>query len=212
MREAAEPRRRGRPAAIDREDRRALVLEAFGRTFSVADPGSLSMDAIARAAGMSKRTLYGLFEDRGALFMAYFDRIGRDFIRELPPEAQDLPLRERLVLMLEPRPQGPSMLPLEIMRCIIAEAPERPDMARAFFRQVHGRATGLVRAELDRAMDRGELRACDTAMAAAILLDMIKPNTLGWLLDPGANPCLDGRRARFSAALDIALGGLSAAR
>lgn len=78
-------RRRGRPAALSHDERRALVLDALGRVYHEGGADNLTMAAVARSAGMSKRTLYGIFEDRGALFLAYFERISCCFIREVPP-------------------------------------------------------------------------------------------------------------------------------
>nr|WP_256368213.1 TetR/AcrR family transcriptional regulator [Mangrovicoccus sp. HB161399] len=201
-------RRRGRPAALGQAARRALVLDALDLVYEEGGAGSLTMAEVARRAGMSKRTLYEIFEDRGALFTAYFDKVGCQFIRDLPAEAEGLPLAERLTLILEPREECPTALPLEIFRCIIAEAPARPEMAREFMRKLRQRAMGIVRAELDRAILRGEIRPADTALVSSILLDMIHQNLVVQLMDPGTQQCLDERCRRFRTALDIALDGL----
>lgn len=209
MNAQATPRRRGRPAALDRDERRTLVLDALDRAYDDGGAACLTMDAVARSAGMSKRTLYGLFADRGALFIAYFDRLGQDFIRDLPPEAQGLPLEERLTMMLSPQSDCPTGLPFEILRCIIAEAPDRPDMASEFHRKVRGRAIAMVQAELDRSAQRGEIRSTDTALAAAMVLDIIKPNVLDHLMQPGALLSLPDRQKRFHQGLTMALRGLA---
>ncbi|WP_138469417.1 TetR/AcrR family transcriptional regulator [Poseidonocella sp. HB161398] len=201
-------RRRGRPAALDQDERRALVLDALDLAYQEGGAAGLTMQAVARRAGMSKRTLYSIFEDRGALFSAYFDRVGCNFIRDLPPCAATRPLAERLTLVIEPREECPTALPLEIFRCIIAEAPLRPEMAREFTRKLRQRALGIMQAELGRAVMLGEIRAVDTGLVAEILLDMMHQNLVVQLMDPSAAQSLEDRQRRFQTALRIALDGL----
>jgi len=53
---------------------RQAVLAAAGRLFDDAgDPGGVSMDDIARAAGVGKGTLFRRFGDRGTLLRAVYD-------------------------------------------------------------------------------------------------------------------------------------------
>ena len=53
---------------------RQAVLAAAGRLFDDAgDPGGVSMDDIARAAGVGKGTLFRRFGDRGSLLRAVYD-------------------------------------------------------------------------------------------------------------------------------------------
>ena len=61
MTDTVSPRRPRKDAAANR----AGLLSAAARTLAV-DPGA-SVDAIARAAGLSRRALYGHFDDRDAL-------------------------------------------------------------------------------------------------------------------------------------------------
>jgi len=53
---------------------RAAVLRAASRLFDdSAEPGDVSMDDIARAAGVGKGTLFRRFGDRSALLSAVYD-------------------------------------------------------------------------------------------------------------------------------------------
>ncbi|MCA8883974.1 MAG: TetR/AcrR family transcriptional regulator [Rhodobacteraceae bacterium] len=208
---AKKPRRRGRPTALSADERRERILDALGGVFDQGGLENLTMDAVARAAGMSKRTLYELFADRAALFEAYFQRLSSTFVRELPADAADLPLADRLALMLAPRPIADSALPLAILRAVVAEAPERPDMACAFHRKARGRILSMVEAEIARAMQRGELPPVDPALAATVLCDMVKPNALDHLLNPATRLDLEAREARFRFALAVFLNGIAAA-
>src|SRR5258708_8265305 len=62
--------RRGRPCQIAEPKRRQLLLDAAESVFVELGYSSASMDDIARRAGMSKKTLYRLFETKEALFAA----------------------------------------------------------------------------------------------------------------------------------------------
>src|SRR6266567_3099344 len=62
--------RRGRPCQIAEPERRQLLLDAAESVFLESGYSSASMDDIARRAGMSKKTLYRLFETKESLFAA----------------------------------------------------------------------------------------------------------------------------------------------
>ncbi|WP_084154929.1 TetR/AcrR family transcriptional regulator [Polycyclovorans algicola] len=64
---AAAPIRRGRPKD---PEKRVAILKAAKTLFSQRGFGDTSMDALARAAGVSKLTLYSHFADKDALFVA----------------------------------------------------------------------------------------------------------------------------------------------
>ncbi|MGP0180056.1 TetR/AcrR family transcriptional regulator, partial [Escherichia coli] len=58
---ASTPKRRGRPPALSLDARRRLILEAAEEVFFASGYGAASMEEIARVAGMSKKTVYGLY-------------------------------------------------------------------------------------------------------------------------------------------------------
>src|SRR5580765_7400709 len=61
---------RGRPRQIDEEERRQLLIEAAEKVFVEMGYGTANVDDIAKRAGMSKKTLYQLFETKESLFAA----------------------------------------------------------------------------------------------------------------------------------------------
>src|SRR5882724_3967062 len=78
----ADPRRSDRmnllggPSRHERADaarNRARVLEVADQLFSNGDPRSVTMDEIARAAGVGRATLYRRYPDPGAVAVALLD-------------------------------------------------------------------------------------------------------------------------------------------
>nr|WP_256439155.1 TetR/AcrR family transcriptional regulator [Rubellimicrobium arenae] len=182
----------------------------MGEVFRAAGMSGTTMAAVARQAGMSKRTLYDVFSDRAALFGAYLQRLRSDFVQPLDEAALHLPLEERLRHLLAPRSCPTSFdLPLAILRAMIAEAPERPDMARSFLDEGPRAIQALIRAELDRAVARGEIGIADTGAAATLLSDMIRPSPLEVLIDPGELPDDPAVQARFNLAIEVFLRGIA---
>lgn len=206
----AECSKRGRPTVIGADERREMILNALGDLFCDAGMNGVTMAAVARKAGMSKRTVYEVFSDRAALFGAYLKRLRGDFVQPLNAAALDLPLEVRLRLLLAPRPCPTSFdLPLAILRAMIAEAPDRPDMARSFLDEGPRAIQALIRDELDRAVRRGEIVIGDTDAAAALLKDMIRHNPLDVLIDPDSLPEEQEIQARFDLALRVFMRGIA---
>ncbi|WP_176556315.1 TetR/AcrR family transcriptional regulator [Rubellimicrobium rubrum] len=204
--------KRGRPVAIPVQDRRKLILDALDEAFREAGLNGTSMAAVARKAGMSKRTVYEAFEDRAALFGAYLRRLRDDFIRPLDGDDHSLPLEERLQRLLAPRSDPASFeLPLAILRAMIAEGPHRPDLARSFLEEGPRAVQGMIRAELDRSVARGEIVIADTQAAAALLNDMIRPSPFEVLIDPASLATEEQIQARFELAIRVFLRGITGA-
>lgn len=66
--ESAEKKGPGRPPVLSPSDRRRRILDAAEAAFTAKGYGETSMDDIARACGMSKKTLYAVFADKAELF------------------------------------------------------------------------------------------------------------------------------------------------
>src|ERR1700759_4860551 len=61
-------RGRGRPQVRCDEETRAVIVDAARKQFAGTGFASTSMDSVARAAGVSTKTLYRLFPNKQALF------------------------------------------------------------------------------------------------------------------------------------------------
>lgn len=176
--------RRGRPRVLSAAARRERILDALEEVYLAGDLEAVTMDRVARQAGMSKRTVYAGFRDRTALLLGYLERHGANRIE--PPGAgrSAMPVDARLRDLLIVRPGGHGYgLPLDILRALLAEALRRPEVGCDFVSRILDRNRALVRAELDTAHRRGELHVPDPAEAADLLLDMVRPCLLEVLMD-----------------------------
>ena len=193
-------------------ERRGRILDALGEIFAEAGLDGVTMSALARRAGMSKRTLYDVFESRDALFAAYLAHKRSTFMGSLPPGLDDAPLAERLASLLAPRSiPGGCDLPLALLRICIAEGADYPLLARSVSDSGPLSMTAIIRDELDRAVARGEVRIPDTDGAAAVLRDMVRPSVLEVLLSDGPTDDPAPFEARFEMGLDLFLRGVGAA-
>jgi AcrR family transcriptional regulator len=207
-------RRRGRPVQIDPERRVELVLNATATLLSGRSLGDVTVSDIAAAAGMSKRTIYAMFDTREALLSACFTRIHETILRPLDPQEQALPLPERLRLLLTlHKPKGMESTSLEWLRSIVAQARTNPDLARPGIRSRH-LLLARICAELRRECDGGGLDLTDEGIeeCGAILMDMAFENALTCLLDPQARPGPETRDRRRDLAIAIFLDGIAGYR
>jgi len=173
MAEACAQARRGRPKQLSDTEREEIILDAMERVLVARGLKGASMAAIARAAGMSKRTLYEVFNSRDELFEACVRRIRASIFRPLSAEDADRPVAERLHRILMPDARhAADETPIAVLRGIMAEAPAHPDLARRFMKEGPEEARRLVARELDRAVARGEVDIADTALGADLLCGM----------------------------------------
>jgi TetR/AcrR family transcriptional regulator, mexJK operon transcriptional repressor len=151
------------------------IREAAGRLFLAQGYGAVSMDAIAREAGVSKATIYAHFADKAELFAALVkEECARQWPDTAPLEAEPGDLREALVAVgtayaeLLDSPKG-----VQSYRMVVAEAPRFPELARAFFDG--GRVIrDKLAAYLARAEAQGKLTLGDASLAAQQFLAMLR--------------------------------------
>jgi AcrR family transcriptional regulator len=98
------------PDAYERADaarNRTRILCAARRLFAERGAGCVSMDDVARAAGVGKGTLFRRFGSRAALALALLSEqeseFQEGFIRGAPPLGPGAPPRERLIAFGEAR-------------------------------------------------------------------------------------------------------------
>ncbi len=188
------------------EERVERIFGALDAVFARIGLERTTMAAIAAEAGMSKRTLYGLFADRDELLGAYIARIRGQFVHELEERDVDLSLEDRLRRLLAPCPRtSGSDLPVAVLRLALSGTETGPGSARARLARLRRQDRDLVRIELDRAVTRGEASIPDTAAAAAILEGMIRPSIADLLLDPATTSDRDAIHARFETGLTMFL-------
>jgi AcrR family transcriptional regulator len=167
--------RRGRPCLIAEPERRQLLLDAAESVFLGSGYSSASMDDVARRAGMSKKTLYRLFETKEALFAAVIAARRASFEAVIEEDCSDLQtagetLRAYLVsvarFVLAPRQAA-------LYRLVIAESQRAPEIAHAFHCEGPGKGRAPLSHWLARQNERGTLVVPDPQSAASMLFSMV---------------------------------------
>lgn len=169
--------KRGRPPVLTEDLRRQRILGAAERVFTDIGYGAATMEEIARAAGMSKKTLYGMFPDKRALFTALTNVIEIYPADALDPDPANSrkELRARLLSLAE---VALSKRQVEMTRLVISEARHCPELAEEF----HAKAMQKGRAYLVNALQTfadanpeiaiPDIEATAITLFAAILGDM----------------------------------------
>lgn len=164
------PRPRGRPKS---EAKRAAVMQAAARLFLEQGLQAVSMDQIAEAAGVSKRTVYGHFGSKEALFAActrWRSRERRFEAGGLAPNEDARSALLRLTKRLMTLVFDPDVIAM--CRVVQFEAAEHPEVARQFFENGPSQSHAVVVELLRRLIDRGDLRAHDVDVAAWQLINL----------------------------------------
>jgi AcrR family transcriptional regulator len=196
-----------RPSAQDpnrgREDgaKRRQIIDGARDVFLKDGFDAASMNEIARAAGVSKGTLYVYFDSKEALFealiredkreqaeqMCQFDHADRDIEAMLHQFGQRL-----LDLMLRPTS-------VAHFRIVVSVATKFPSIGRAFYEA--GPRIGLRRLSdyLQAQVEAGVIVIDDTALAAAIFCDMLKSRFLPVLLCVEPKPSAEAITAHIEA-------------
>jgi len=191
-------------------EREAIIISAAERIILTKGLAAASMAAIATEAGMSKRTLYDVFESRTALFASVIRRVHKMLTRPLQESELSLPLAERLRLLLTPANKKFSdPLPLAILRAVVTEAERQPDLVQEFLLEGPHAFVSMVRRELDRSVQRGEISISNTEAAARLMTDMAHGNALEHLLvQQTAQARERDYERRVALAIRVFLGGI----
>ena len=164
-----------RPSEVEPPKRQA-ILDAATELFTAHGYGAVSMDAIARAANVSKATLYAHFRSKDELFATIIreacqsNLAAREF---LPQEDGDVRaaltrLAGRMLrFLLEDRS-------LAIHRVVIAESVRFPELGRAFFESGPLMFSAAFGAWLTEQTEAGRLSVADPAQAADQFAGMLK--------------------------------------
>ncbi|HRJ61552.1 MAG TPA: TetR/AcrR family transcriptional regulator [Azospirillaceae bacterium] len=188
----------------------AQILEAASELFLRDGFGAVSMDAVAREAGVSKATLYAHFESKDRLFAALVKRECARLFGEgvdhgldglTPTEGLTLIGRRFVSLLMSPKAVAGH-------RIVVAEAARFPELARTFYEAGPGPTIAKVAGYLDKLNTAGLLRAPDPALAAEQFLGMLKSHLhLRLLLGMQAAPSPDDLERLIAAAVHLFVRG-----
>ena len=165
----------GRPSRLESAQLSDRILDVATALFLGNGYGATSIEAVAKRAGISKRTFYHRFRGKEELFEAVVRRL---IERWTPPF--DAALFEALSLAETMRRAAEHMLAvaltpeaLALHRIVIAEAPRFPGLARILHEL--GAAVGIERIAqyLERCIATGEIRRLDPRFAAEQFILMV---------------------------------------
>ncbi|WP_343503310.1 TetR/AcrR family transcriptional regulator [Alloyangia pacifica] len=163
-------------AGVRRGRKFEQVLEGARSIFLRDGFEGANVDDIARAAGVSKATLYSYFPDKRLLFMEMASRqcalqADEAMLKIDPsrPPAEVLPLVARSFLKFVLSEMGQ-----RIFRICIAEADRFPDLGRQFYQSGPMTMRGKLVTYLATARDRGEVAIDDLELAADQFTELCK--------------------------------------
>lgn len=207
----AKPRGPGRLSAADAAMLETRLLDAAEQVFVQQGYARSSMDAIARSAGASRKTIYARYANKAEVLTAVVNRLLLAAMAPQPEQAHAASTRSepreallQIARQLASLSEAPHVA--GINRLIFAEALQAPDLARLFL-DLHARAADDVRKNLEALREQGGLpRLRDSRLAAVIFIEMVAsmPRLRALL---GAPLGLKATDELTSAAVDIFLHG-----
>ncbi|MDB5513088.1 MAG: TetR family transcriptional regulator [Enterovirga sp.] len=169
------------PAAAPLDSaKRRQILDGARRVFLAEGFDGASMGEIARAAGVSKGTLYVYFDSKEALFEALTleERAGLAEalfrLDEADPDVRSA-LRQLGISFLE------AMLApdhVSVVRMVIGASEKFPRFGQAFYEAGPRRGAARLKSYLDRQVEAGRLVIADTAVAAEQFLSLCAASML----------------------------------
>jgi TetR/AcrR family transcriptional regulator, mexJK operon transcriptional repressor len=189
------------------KDNSTLIIDAARRLFLEHGYAATSMDVVAQQAGVSKATVYALFESKDNLFAAMIEREGHQQLVTLEADALapvGTVLREfatnAATLLLSPSN-------VALSRIVASEANRSPEIGRLFYANGPAKLIGRLGDYMAVAMQRGELRSAPPELAAAQFLAVVVAD-LQLRLAMGFRPPTVRRRNEIVAAgVDVFLRG-----
>lgn len=184
------------------------VVDAARTLFTEHGFGAVSMDQVAKSAGVSKATVYAHFQSKEQLFVAIVSNACRSYAEAVMPEVRDAAdIRTALtriahaiaVFLTAPRTMA-------IYRIIVAEGPRFPDLARGWYENGPRSFKRLLTGFLTEAAAKGQLKIEHPRLAAELFCAMVRgPLYMPVLLNyedpdvPDADAVIDGAVEMFLA-------------
>ncbi|MFG1461571.1 TetR/AcrR family transcriptional regulator [Xanthobacter sp. DSM 24535] len=202
-------RPRGRPQVRPDAETARLVLQAAETSFAERGYADTTIDEVAKAAGVAKKTVYRLFGGKADLLGGIIRARADTFTMSIEAETDDIPLDVALFDILEKFTHlvlSPEAIAQN--RLSTAEALRFPEVAAAFYE--HGRlhTTKALADWLAHQCERGLIRLDDPFTAASILLSMAADEPLRRTTLGIAAPAFDAvSRSRIATCVSLFLDG-----
>jgi AcrR family transcriptional regulator len=203
----------GRPTAQAALLLEAAILDDATAAFLRDGYAATTIEAIARACSVAKRTIYARWNGKPALFRAVLERLMAKWLATAGdwPDGDGLePALRRAagqILAVALTPEAVALHRLVIAEC--GRFPEVPVMLRQA-----GASLGTARLTvlLDRAVARGEIPAQDTMFAAEQFMDMLLAGPQRRALGLGVRLDADQARVWLDRTVLLFLGGVNSLR
>jgi TetR/AcrR family transcriptional regulator, mexJK operon transcriptional repressor len=173
----------------------AQVMDAGSALFTEHGFGAVSMDQVAKAAGVSKATVYAHFQSKEQLFVAIVRAACLSYADNVMPEVRDAADIRTAMTRIGRSIAGFLLAPrtMAIYRVIVAEGPRFPDLARRYYETGPRTFKRLLTEYLVGAIAKGQLEIENPRLAAELFCGMIRgPLYMQLLLglqdDPDALP------------------------
>jgi len=198
-------------------EKSVAVLDAATSVFLTHGFSAATTDMIQREAGVSKKTLYGCYPSKEAMFVAVIERQCASMastIRAIQPAAGDIAKtlgdigRAYLDIVLSERG-------VALFRVVVAEAPRFPDAGRRFYLTGPKVVTAMVAERLSEASLVGDIdiRAIGVEAAASIFVSLVRTEgQLECLLHPDARPSAEQIDRWVRLAVDTFIGRFESAK
>ena len=166
---------RGRPQIRPDDETRGLIYEAARHAFAANGYAATSMEAVARRAGVSTKTLYRLIPNKAALFDGMVtDRLERALASVDLRAIDHADIEEALYAAL----MACADLTLDeeviaLQRMVLQEACKTSDIGGMFYRNGIARITAALADWLRTQQTRGLIELDDVEEAAGMLLGMV---------------------------------------
>ncbi|RYE71186.1 MAG: TetR/AcrR family transcriptional regulator [Oxalobacteraceae bacterium] len=152
-----------------KEDRPAEIVEAATEIFIQSGYAGANLDDVAKRAGIAKGTLYRYFADKEALFRAVVQQVIATNLLMIEKAGSGLhgSVQEFVprLLRLAADPSRGNRAPA-LARLVIAESQAFPDLAKIWHDNVVTRVLALLSGIIEKAQERGEVRAGDPLLHA----------------------------------------------
>jgi TetR/AcrR family transcriptional regulator of autoinduction and epiphytic fitness len=167
-----------------RGDSRAAIVGAAQRLFLERGFGSVSMDDLAKAAGVARRTLYNQFSSKQEIFQEMLSHLSGQLERAFPPGIETrgdvgdvLRLVAQAILELHASPEY-----LGFLRMVVADSRQFPWIAEAFAAVIDPQTGRFIR-YLRHATATGMLECRNPELAAHQFMGMLNEVSLWpWMM------------------------------
>jgi AcrR family transcriptional regulator len=175
MKIASERRDRGRPQARPDDDTRKIIFEAARHAFAETGFSATSMDAVARRAGVSTKTLYRLLPSKAALFEGMvsdrLDRVLTDVHLQIVEGAGIEPALRDALMVCAGIAFDAEVVAMQ--RMVLQESGQFSNIASVFYRGGMQRTSAALADWLRAQQHRGVIALDDADEAAGMLIGML---------------------------------------